>query len=256
MKYLASLMVFFSLFAQGQEQSCNISFSYGVIIDPSHIRFVKHGQTQIQINNEHQLFIHGREQTLDDKQKQLLSSYAAGLREQIPEIVDIALESAEMGLKTVDKIVGTLTGENSRAHQKVQKQFEELHWRLRMRFNHSDNSYYLAPQDLDSFDQIFAGEFEAQIEEVISESLGTILLAVGANLSEQNDENSEERISTMDERIDTLTEDIDAEVSQKARRIELKAQQFCYELNELNMLEFELHQNMPALAEFDLINVQ
>ena len=38
-------------------QQCDINFNYGVIIDPAHLRIVDHGQTYVQINGQHQLFV-------------------------------------------------------------------------------------------------------------------------------------------------------------------------------------------------------
>ena len=238
-------------------EQCSINFNYGVIIDPSHIRMIERGKTRVQINNKNQLFIDGREVQLNNEQQQLLNQFSSSIRQQIPEIVSIAIEGVDIGLKAVNKVIGGLTGENSASHQKIQAKFDELKWRIRARFNQSDNNYYIAPQDLDDFDEIFAGEFEQEIEEIISDSIGTILLAVGeAMITNETETHGETRITTFDERIENIGKDLELDVSERASALEKKAGQFCQQLIELDSVEAKLHQAIPPLAQFNLIEAK
>ena len=170
--FALALMPFYQ---QAYAQQCSINLNYGVIIDPKHIRIVEKAKTQVQINNAEQLFIGGREIPLSSEQKQLLSSFSLGIRQQVPEIVSIAIEGVDIGLKAVNEVVAGLTGENSASQQKVQAKFEELKWRIRARFNQSANNYYIAPQDLNNLDEIFTGEFEQEIEAMISTSILSLI---------------------------------------------------------------------------------
>jgi len=240
-------------------EQCSINFNYGVIIDPTHVRMIERGKTRVQINGEQQLFIDGREISLTPEQQQLLKQFSSGIRQQIPEIVSIAIEGVDIGLKAVNTVIGGLTGENSASHQKIQAKFDELKWRIRARFNQSDQNYYIAPQDLDDFDEIFAGEFEQEIEEIISDSIGTILLAVGeAMITDDSDSesHSEQRIPTFDERIENMGKDLELEVSSRASALEQKAQKFCQQLVELDRIETQLHQAVSALEKFNLIETK
>ncbi len=240
-----------------QAKQCSINLNYGVIIDPSHVRIIDHGKTIIQINGTAQLFIEGRETLLNNEQQQLIAEFANSIRKQIPEIVSIAIEGVDIGLKAVNKVIGGLTGENSASQQKVQAKFDELKWRIRTRFNQSANNYYIAPQDFDDFDDIFTGEFEQEIEEIISDSIGTILLAVGEAMindsDNENPRNAEQRISTFDERIESLGKDLELEISASAKVLENKAEQFCLQMSELNKTESKMHQAINQLKKFNLI---
>lgn len=234
-------------------QECDINFNYGVILDPAHVRILDKGQTYIQINGDHQLFVRGREIALNTEQKTQLSKYTLGIREQVPEIVSIAVDGVELGLKTVNKVISGLTGENSASHQKFQERFEEMKWRLRARFNHSDNNYYIAPQDFDDFDEVFAGEFDKEIESIISESVGSILVAVGEAMTHREESNGEQRIETFDQRIETMGADIKLGVSKQAKALEEKAEKICSMLIKLDNLENKLQKEIPELSQFNLI---
>lgn len=259
MSKIYSLLLFlilssFSAFSAQAEQ-CSINFNYGVIIDPIHIRIIDSSKTIVQINHQHQLFVNGREKNLTVEQQQLIEQFSSGIRQQVPKIVSIAIDGVDIGLKAASKVIGGLTGENSASQQKIQAQFDELKWRLRKRFNQSANNYYIAPQDFDDFDNIFTGEFEEIIEEVISDSIGSILIAVGDAIISNNDErgNGEQRTSTLDEKVGTISKDLELEISSSAKELKQKAMQFCHTLSDLNNIENQMQQTIPSLSNFNLI---
>ncbi len=247
---LTAAMTSSSAFAK----NCNVNFNYGVVIDPSHVRILDHGQTYVQFNGEHQVFVHGREVELTKDNQETVSKFVSGIRQQVPQIVSIAIEGVEIALKTVNKVIGGLTGENSASHRKITEKFDEMKIRLHRRFNHSDESYYIAPQDFDEFDEIFAGEFEHEIEEIVSESIGTILMAVGDAMANRDKEDIEQRVDTFDERIETMGTELTLEIGDKASKLESKAELFCKNLSSLDKIETEMQLTIPALSEFNLIS--
>lgn len=250
-----SLILFFSFNAEAKQ--CSVNLNYGVVITPSHIRIIDESKTILQINGVAQLFIEGREIPLNDEQQQLIAEFSSGIRKQIPEIVSIAIEGVDIGLKAVKKVIGGLTGENSASQQKVQMKFDELKWRIRTRFSQSANNYYIAPQDFDDFDDIFTGEFEQEIEEIVSDSIGTILMAVGEAMINDSDNdnsgNSEQRISTFDQRAESMGKDLELEISASAKRLKKKTADFCLQMIELNKIESKIHQIVKQLSQFNLI---
>ncbi|WP_226960764.1 DUF2884 family protein [Thalassotalea sp. LPB0316] len=233
---------------------CSVNFNYGVIIDPRHIRTIDKGITNVQITNNSQLFIHGREISLTDQQKDVLAHYSLGIREHVPAIVSIAIDGVDIGLKAVNKLVGGLTGENSESHQKLQENFDELHWRMRRRFNHSDDSYFVAPQDFNDFDEIFAGDFEKEIKEIVASSVGTILLAVGKAMTAQEEGEMEDRMANFDQHLSELGQEIELDINEKTKVIETKASEFCNKLIDLDESETKLQQAIPELLPYNLIS--
>lgn len=231
---------------------CDINFQHGVIIDPLHIRILEQGITFVQINHDKQLFVQGREVNLSDHQTHLVKQYAAGIREQVPEIVSIAIESVDVGLKAVNKVIAGVTGENSASHQRLQKKFDELQWRLRKRFNHSDDSIYIAPQDFDELDEVFAGEFEQEIESLVTESIGTMLGAVGEAIKDTR-ENNERRGESFEQRMESVAEVLELEISGDVSAIEQKTAEICEKLIALDNIESALNENIDQLSSFNLI---
>lgn len=232
---------------------CKIRFNYGVITAPNQIRFLDQERTYMQINNGNQLFVHGKQVELTSEQELAVGQYMNGVQDQVQSIVSLSIESVDIGLKAVNKVIGSLTGENSQSHQKVQKKFEELQWSHRKRFNHSDDSFFIAPQDFDDFDEIFKGEFEQELEEIITQSLGTILVAVGEAMSNREEDSLENRTDGIEDRLATLGNELEVEVTSRAKALETRASAFCSSINSLNAVETRLINSVPELATFDLI---
>jgi hypothetical protein len=247
------------LFAQvSHAQQCSIHLNYGVIIDPNNIRIVEKSKTQLQINESKQLFIGGREIILSSQQTKLLETFSLGIRQQIPEIVSIAIEGVDVSFKAVNQLVVGLTGENSEEQQKIRTKFEELKWRIRARFNQSTNNYYIAPQDLTDFDEILTGEFEQEIESMISGSIGTILETVGQSLLSDNNSNeygSEVRVNTLDPKLTNMNKDFILTKNHKAKALDDRISLFCKQLKKLNEIEDKLHIAIPEISGFNIIEI-
>jgi len=160
---------------------------------------------------------------------------------------------AEKYLQAVNKIIGGLTGENSAAHQKIQEKFADLQSRLRLRFNQSAQNFYIAPQDFDDFDEIIAGDLEQEIQEIVSESIGTILNAVGDAMATSDDDDIEQRVETMAARIESIGDNIEIKIDKPADKLGIKTIQFCQNLILLNDKETSMQQLIPQLAQYDLI---
>ena len=191
---------------------------------------------------------------MNKEQAALVNEYSSGIRSQVPQIVSIAIEGVEVGLKAVNKVIGGLTGENSATHRRLQENFDEMQMRLRKKFNHSDESYYIAPQDFDDFDEIFAGEFEQEIEAIVSESIGTILMAVGEAMTNRDEETIEQRVNTFDDKIETLGNDLKLEIGAKANQLEKRAEQFCSALSHLDSVEGKMQASISQLNGYNLIS--
>jgi len=234
-------------------ESCDVNFKYGVVIDPIHVRLLNKETTYIQITRNKQLFVSGREIMLNSKQENLLATYSKNIRQQVPQIVSIAVNGVDVGLEAVNKVISGLTGENSQSHQKFQERFTDMQWRLRGRFNHSDDSYFIAPQDFDDFDEIFSGEFEKEIEQIVTQSLGSILMAVGEAIVNDESDDNENRGGDLSHRMENLSEDLKLGLISQTNELDKKVKVFCENLKQLDQLEEQIRLTIPNLNQLDLI---
>lgn len=249
---LFCLILLISAF-KSQAIECQVNLTYGIIVDPTHIRFTDKYRTFAQINHDKQLFIRGREIELDDAQQKALTNYAKELRNRIPQIVSLVSGGVEIRLQALDKIIGGLTGENSRSHQKIQETFADIQERLWRRFNHSSDSYYIAPQDFNEFDRFFEGALAKQMEQVVSNSLGSIFTAFDQQTD--NTDNLEQRMVAFGKQLDIVSEDMEIVSLSNSKELSDKANEFCETITSINLLELELNSTVAQLSDFNLIQV-
>ena len=183
-----------------------------------------------------------------------MTSYSKEIRNRIPRIVSLVSSGVEIRLQALDKIIGGLTGENSRSHQKIQETFADIQERLKKRFNHSSDSYYIAPQDFNEFDQFFEGELAQQMETVVSNSLGSIFTAFDQQ-ADDSSENLEQRMVAFGKQLDIVSEDMEIVNLSNSDKLEEKASEFCETLTSINSLELELNTTIVQLNTFNLVNI-
>jgi hypothetical protein len=239
--------------ATANAASCDIQLQYGILITPEHIRIIDGYLTKIQINNDEQLFINGDWIRLEVHEEELLKSFSKGLRNEVPQIVGIAMEGAEIGLQALDKIMNGIV--DSGDGDLFQEEFEDFRARFKQRFNQFDNKFYIAPQSLDKLDDFFEDELGQEIKKVVTGSLGAVLIALGEAIN-SNDGGVESNVVDVSEQLERLEEKIEKQLSAKSLVLEKKAKQFCDRLTELNKTESELHVMLPLLRDYDVVKLK
>lgn len=233
---------------------CSIDFNYGVIVEGQNIRFINNDSTYVQINNNDQLFVKGKEVELTADQKSLLQEYAHGISTEVPKIIEIALNAVELAFDAMNQAVVGLGLESEDSGQKLNGLFAKIKDTVHQRFNKDDGNYFLAEQDFNEFDQYMEDELSAEIEELISNSVGSILIAVGNAINDE-DGSFEEKMNAFGERMESMGENIEQIVEAKAEELGVEAEQLCDNLKDLNELEEALSDNVDELAKFNLIQI-
>lgn len=234
--------------------NCDITFNNGVIVDPAHIRILKKStSTSIQITHNEQLFVSGREITLSSQQSALVSQYSKTLRELIPQIVTIAMEGFDLRVKAVNKPIKSKQLKGDEPNKSFQKRFNEMQWHFREKLSFSKNSYYIAQQNFNDFDKIFSSEYQKEIEQIVTQSLGSIIVAVGDAMVEQTGVNQPKNTLINNNEITNFEKELIAELAIQAQTLNRKANIFCSRLKALNIFEEQLRSNIPQLALLDVI---
>ncbi|MDG1732731.1 MAG: DUF2884 family protein [Thalassotalea sp.] len=234
--------------------NCAIDFNYSVIVEDQNIRFLQDQNTYVQINNQEQLFVEGKEVKLDAQQQKLLNEYAQGVHKQVPEIVDIALDAVEIAFSAVSHVVTGFSGEDAKPNKRIDDIFAKIKEKVHTRFNHEEGYYFLAEQDFTEVDEFIEDELEQEIEAVVTDSIGDLLIAVGSAMN-SGDGSLEENMEAFGERMERMGDDIEAQVEDKAEELGAKAELVCNNLKSLDKIESELTDNVAELAKFNLISV-
>ncbi|MFT4928833.1 MAG: hypothetical protein ACI8WB_004953, partial [Phenylobacterium sp.] len=220
---------------------------------PEHIRILDRHFTKIQINNDDQLFINGEWIILEVHEIELLRSFSEGLRSEVPQIVGIAMEGAEIGLAALDKIMNGIA--NSADGDLFAEEFAEVRSSFKQRFNQFDDKFYIAPQSLNKLDDFFEDELGQQVKKVVTGSLGTVLITLSEAIN-SNESGLEREAVDVSKQLASLESKIEQQLSVKSLVLQKKSKQFCGRLAELNKTESELHVMVPELRAYDVVKVR
>jgi hypothetical protein len=245
----SSLLFINSAFAE----QCNIDINYGVVITDDQIRILDQGKTYLQINGPQQLFVNGKEITLSKKQSNSINNFTIALRKEVPNIVSIAIKGIDISLKAGNQIIAGLTGQNSAAHQNFQKHLEEFQWNLRKRYNHSDDGFYLAPQNLKSFSDVFTGEFKQEIENILIESLAPSMSTINETSSNSDTIDNKQDLESLKNKIRKINENLVFDISSTIKTITSKTSVICLNIQALDEIENTINQEIVELNQFNLI---
>ncbi|TMO47106.1 hypothetical protein CWC23_18270, partial [Pseudoalteromonas ruthenica] len=87
------------------QKPCDVELRHGLIITDDVIRIVDKGQTRVQINNNNQLFIRGYWVDLGDDESKVLEQFSQGIRQTVPELVNLATDGVNLGLSAIEQVV-------------------------------------------------------------------------------------------------------------------------------------------------------
>ncbi len=237
-------------FFASAENSCNIDFAYGLVVNEQQLRILDNNRTVIQINDQQQLFVKGRWQDLTVQQRRWLREYARGLHYVVPKMIILATEGVDLAADTVDSVYQGLVGADHDSYEKLQTAMKRVRNRVKDKFRHASDHFFIGPGSLESVDNFVDSDIEAELEEAISMSIGGILSAI-AGMDDSKVELSDQRVAEITRQLEAVGEDLDLDTGPAS--LNNKAQWFCEKLQRLNVLEDKLRQHVPALKPFNVI---
>lgn len=251
---LFSICLFAGLSTSAQaEYTCNIDFAYGIAVNKHQLRVMDKTRTVLQINGQSQLFIGGRWQTLDDEQLILLRDYAAGLHYVVPKMIVLATEGVDLAIDTIEHVYLGLVGSDHDSYERLNAAMKRVRHRVKDKFRHASNHYFIGPGSLESVDDFVDSEIEAQLEEAISTSVGGILSAI-SGINTNSGEVNQEKVAEITRQLNNVGEQL--EVGDKATTLRKKAEWFCEKLKRLDVAEEKLRASVPAFEQYNIITIQ
>lgn len=231
--------------------SCNVSLSQNLVVEQDMIRITddKNGRTLVQISDDKQLFINGDLIELTSAQARDLNAYSKGIRDTLPEVVDLAMEGVDLGLTAVDEVFHSLTQSGTPA--KLEQALEEIKASVSDKLGQQGDAYYFKAGEFDALEQSL-NDLEPQIESAVLSSAGSILIALGQAMSE-GEGSFEQKMQEFSAKMENLGDTLEAKIEAQAEGLEAQAIALCEHAKDLDKIESRLQASIPQLAEYDLI---
>lgn len=230
------------------DDRCDVSLNYDVKVEPKKLVMSKKGTQKYRIEAE-QLFVEGKQVDLTDKQKKLVTQYADEVSTQVPEVIQLVNEAVTLASQAVRMALTPLMGDVADA------KFDEMIAGVQKRvdsvaYKHGD-SFYLAATE-DSIQSTFNDEFRQEMEQIVQNSVGTIMMTIGSQIMSGDAENFEAKMDAFSKKMDNLGEDVEQQIETQSKELEAKADRLCGRFEQLLVLENQLRKEVPELASYPL----
>ena len=234
---------------------CSIDLQNGVTISDNFVKVFNKDKTLYQIERNGSLTINGQPVELTTEQQNISADYAHGLRQVVPDAVNIALEAVDVAATGVSTAFTALFGENSDIEHKVMGLVDRTRDKINENLHVDGNDYTISPNSFENLENAFDQEFEEEIESLALNSMGSIFSLMGEAM-QNGDGNFEQRMQQFAQKMEKLGDDIEATVEAQAERLETKAEHLCQQLKSIDELETQLQNQVPQFAKHELLDMR
>jgi hypothetical protein len=230
--------------------SCNMKFQQTVRIAPNTVE-IQSGQDQtMRIEENGDLYINDQMISLNNDEQNALENYADNLRNQLPQVAEIALEGVKIAGVAIEE-VGNAFGIDSM--ESMSDLMDELSVEIHDKF-YQDGTFVMSEHGFDSMEDTFGKKFEDKMEQAmeaaVMDSIGSLLIALGSELLGSGGD-----LQEFENRMQNMGKQIEQKVELQAKNLEVKAHALCGSMSELAAQEDVLQEFLPQLKTYDLFAV-
>ncbi|PMG75709.1 hypothetical protein BCU84_15165 [Shewanella sp. 10N.286.51.B7] len=230
------------------DEQCNVTLNYDVTVEPKKLLISEKGEELYRVEMG-ELYVEGSKIDLDNKQRNLLTNYSEELSQQVPEIIDLVNEVVVLATDAVSLALTPIFGDATGA--KLDELLAGIQTRIDEAAYQQGDKFYLGATE-SSIEEAFNEDFEQEMEAMIKNSMGSFMMALGAEMMSSEGGSFEEKMEAFSTKMERVGEDIELQIADQSEAIEAKAEKICADFEELMALESEVRQSIPELASYQL----
>lgn len=204
------------------------------------------------IDSHHNMTINSESVSLDSEQQRWVSEYYNNIDIAIPMTLNIASEGLQIANVAVTEVFTELLGGDQMGDD-FRELFDSLETKLNTSFYDDAGNIRVDSTKFDEpgwFDESWEQEFEAQIESLISESMGRILIAVGTQMLWEGGDMSE-----FEQKMERWGEDLEYRLESQAAALEEKGDALCKVLKKADYAEGKMQASISGLDDLNLLDI-
>lgn len=227
------------------QQSCNINIEKSVKVTPSFIQVLDGDESLYRIEDGSTLYTQGKRVHLTDEQQALVEEYSALIQELAPQVAQIIADALEIAQSAISGVITELFGQDTELQNKVESIIVKMKDKAAPMVNQAKGEYFLAKDSIESAGDDFGKEIEQEVENLLKESSGHLLMLVGKMLVD-----GEEGMDGLEEKMQAFGD----QMEQRGNELEARAEAMCEQAVRLDELESRMQKEIPQFAQYDLIS--
>lgn len=208
---------------------------------------------ELTITKDSTLYVNNRTIALTAQEQQWVNQYYTGISKAVPQAANIANDAIALASSAMNEVFSELLGSDSHVMQDLSDKLYDLDQQVQYNFYADDGSIRI---DSESFeDGMFMGaawerEFEDTIEEVVSESIGHVMVALGTQIIFGGG-----NLDEFERKMEHFGQRIEDKVESQALILERNAKTLCSTLLKVEMAETQLQQSVKQLSNLDVLHM-
>ena len=235
-----------------KDQSCNVTLNYDVTVEPKSLKVSEKGLEKYRVDVG-QLFVEGKAVNLSAQQQKLLTQYSDEVSRQVPEVIDLVGEVVTLATQAVTMAMTPLLGDA--AGSQIDKLMNGIEQRIdTMAYQHGDKFFIGSTES--SLEETFNDEFEQEMENIISNSIGGLMMSMGSQIMSSEGGSFEEKMNAFAIKMENVGKDIELQMESQSEALEARADKVCGDFEKLMVLENQLRKDIPQLAPYKLASLE
>ncbi len=235
---------------QNHNNQCEVALNYDVAVEPQMVT-VSEGSSEVYRIELDKLYVDGKEVSLNSKQKTLLTQYSEEVSTQLPEVITLVHDAVGIASSAASMALTPLLGDAAGA--KLDEMMDGLEERVeQVAYQHGDKFYLGATQS--SLEDTFGEEFEKEMEELVRNSVGTLMVSLGSEMLSGDGNSFEQKMESFSKKMENVGQDIEMQMEAQTKDLEQRADKMCDNFQYLIALEQNLRTEVPELSQYRLID--
>tara|TARA_R110001583_G_scaffold41188_3_gene131165 strand:+ start:146 stop:958 length:813 start_codon:yes stop_codon:yes gene_type:complete len=230
------------------DEKCNVTLNYDVTVEPTTLQISDNGIEKYRVELG-QLYVEGKKVTLNDKQQKLLTQYSEELSRQVPDVIDLVGDVVSVATQAVNMALTPIFGDAANVH--IDKLMVGIQNRVDTMAYQQGDKFYLGSTEA-SIEQAFNKEFEQEMEQMVTSSMGSLMMTLGSQIMSSEGGSFEEKMNAFSQKMDNVGADIEKQLESQSQGLEDRADKVCDNFATLLVLENQTRQAIPELAPYTL----
>jgi hypothetical protein len=235
-----------------KDQSCNVTLNYDVTVEPKSLKVSEKGLEKYRIDVG-QLFVEGKAVNLSAQQQKLLTQYSDEVSRQVPEVIDLVGEVVGLATQAVTMAMTPLLGDA--AGSQIDKLMNGIEQRIDIMAYQRGDKFFIGSTE-SSLEETFNDEFEQEMENIISNSIGSLMMSMGSQIMSSEGGSFEEKMNAFAIKMENVGKDIELQMESQSEALEARADKVCGDFEQLMVLENQLRKDIPQLAPYKLASLE
>jgi hypothetical protein len=232
---------------------CNVELNGNMQLENNILSVKLDNDTRLTIDPDRILYVDNKALTLDNQQQRWVNNYYDGINQAAPQAAAIATDAVALASTALNEVFTELLGSDNSALADLSDKLRNLDKQIHYNFYAENGDIRLYSESFENgefFGEQWETQFEDAIEDLVTDSIGHLMVAIGTQLIFSGEDMAE-----FEQKMDRFGEQMEQKVEYQAEALEDQAEELCATLAKVDMAENQLQMNIKALSSLDVIQV-